>query len=71
MPALRQSNRSARVNRRTLEVVYRTGAGWVRERFARSALGAALGRAEFIERVECVPVFLKYPQSDRLVRCVS
>jgi hypothetical protein len=28
-------------------------------------------RAEFIERVENVPVYLKYPQSDRLIRCVS
>jgi hypothetical protein len=28
-------------------------------------------RAEFIERVENVPVYLKHPHSDRLVRCVS
>lgn len=71
MSALREANRSAQVSRRSLEVVYRTGAGWVRERFSRARLGAALMRAEFVERVENVPVFLKYPGSKRLVRCVS
>jgi len=57
--------------RRTLEVVYRTGAGLIREEFSRASLGAALMRAEFVERVENVPVYLKYPESNRLIRCVS
>ena len=69
MPKL---NHSARPScRSSLEVVYRTAAGCVRERFSRASLGAALLRAEFIERVENVPVYLKYPHSDRLIRCVS
>jgi hypothetical protein len=57
--------------RRTLEVVYRTGAGVIREEFTRASLGAALMRAEFVERVENVPVYLKFPGSNRLIRCVS
>jgi hypothetical protein len=68
-----ETNRKARprVCRRTLQVVYRTGAGVVRETFHRANIGAALMRAEFVERVEGCPVFLKYPHSDRLVRAVS
>jgi len=57
--------------RRGVILVYRTGAGRVQEWFSRSRLGAALQRAEFIERVEGTPVFLGYPHSSRLVRCVS
>ncbi len=54
-----------------LFVVYRTGAGVVREKFSRARLGAALGRAEFIERVEMCAVFIRYGEHGRLVRCVS
>ena len=68
MRTFRNPNRSAR--RRTLEVVYQDGAGWVRERFNRAQIGAAFMRAEFIQRVENCPVYLKYPHSRRLVRCV-
>jgi hypothetical protein len=57
--------------RRGVILVYRTGAGRVQEYFSRSRLGAALQRAEFIERVENTPVYLTYPHSSRLVRCVS
>ena len=68
---MRKTDHSARPSCRSFEVVYRTAAGCVRERFSRASLGAALLRAEFIERVENVPVYLKHPRSDRLVRCVS
>jgi len=57
--------------RRGVILVYRTPAGRTREFFPRSRLGAALQRAEFIERVENTPVYLGYPHSSRLVRCVS
>ena len=55
----------------SLYVVYRTAAGVVREQFRLRNIGAAFMRAEFVERVEGCPVFLKYPNSDRLVRAVS
>jgi hypothetical protein len=71
MPAFRQSNRSAQGLQHTIQVVYQTGAGWAHEEFSRASFGAALMRAEFVERVECVPVYLKYPGSNRLVRCAS
>jgi hypothetical protein len=70
VPHNHRSNRSARVARRTLQVVYQSGAGWVREEFSRTRIGAALMRAEFVERVENCPVYLKFPHSKRLVRCV-
>jgi len=57
--------------RRGVILVYRTSVGTAREWYARSQLGAALQRAEFIERVENTTVFLTYPGSSRLVRCVS
>lgn len=57
--------------RRGVILVYQSPAGRVREWFPRSRLGAALQRAEFIERVEDVPVYLGFPHSSRLVRCVS
>ncbi len=57
--------------RRGVILVYQTPTGRRREWFSRSQLGAALQRAEFIERVEATPVYLTYPHSSRLVRCVS
>jgi hypothetical protein len=42
-----------------IHVVYRTGAGRVRERFFRSQLGAALLRAEFLRRVEACSVSVR------------
>lgn len=57
--------------RRGVILVYQTPNGRTREYFSRARLGAALQRAEFIERVENTPVYLTYPHSNRLVRCVS
>ena len=57
--------------RRGVILVYQTSVGRTREYFSRARLGAALQRAEFIERVENTPVYLTYPHSNRLVRCVS
>ena len=57
--------------RRGVILVYRTPNGRQQEYFSRARLGAALQRAEFIERVENTPVYLTYPHSNRLVRCVS
>lgn len=56
--------------RRQTQVIYRTGAGMMAREWFRS-VGAALERAEFIQRVECVPVFIRHGQRGRAVRCVS
>jgi hypothetical protein len=69
MPANRQSRTGAK--RDPLFVVYRTAAGLIREQFSRAATGAAFLRAEFVERVENVPVFIQYGYQGRMVRCVS
>lgn len=52
-------------------VLYRTGAGPARERFSRRSVGAALQRAEFIERVEGCRVYLQYGWNGPRVRAVS
>lgn len=53
-------------------VVYRSaGAGLVRERFSRARIGAALLRAEFIERAEQCHVYLQHGHRGRLIPCVS
>jgi hypothetical protein len=52
-------------------VVYRTGAGLVREQFNRARIGAALFRAEFLERVEACPVYIQHGYRGKLVRAVS
>jgi hypothetical protein len=51
-------------------VLYRTAAGVARERFTYRNLGAALQRAEFIERVEGCPVYFQHGRQGRLVRAV-
>jgi len=53
-------------------VVYRTtGAGLARERFSRRRVGAALQRAEFIERIEGCRVYIQYGWNGPRVRAVS
>ena len=53
-------------------VVYRSaGAGLVRERFSRARIGAALLRAEFIEKAEQCRVFIQHGYRGRLIPCVS
>ena len=53
-------------------VVYRSaGAGLVREQFNRARIGAALFRAEFLERVEACPVYIQHGYRGKLVRAVS
>jgi hypothetical protein len=52
-------------------VLYRTTGGPARERFSRRRVGAALQRAEFIERVEGCRVYLQYGWNGPKVRAVS
>ena len=57
--------------RRPVFVLYRSGAGVVRERFSRTNIGAALARAEFIGRVENCRVYLEHGYKGKRVLCVS
>lgn len=66
-PACRPNRRWERV----VYVVYRTGAGRVREAFSRARIGAALMRAEFLERVEDCPVYIQHGRHGKLIRAVS